>query len=91
MIRAAPTRNDYWVQLPIRGSLDVSIGPTALPAARAAPWSCHPRTTTTISCAPTRAARVHVCINRDALLWQLAALLGEPWTRRSSICSERCG
>jgi hypothetical protein len=37
MIRAAPTRNDYWVQLPIRGSLDVSIGPTALPAAPAAP------------------------------------------------------
>ena len=22
--------------------------------------------------------RVHVCINRDALLWQFAALLGEP-------------
>ena len=51
---------------------------TPSPAARAAPWSCHPRTTTTISCAPTQAARVHVCINRDALLRQLAALLGEP-------------
>src|SRR5215831_13395603 len=76
MIRAAPTRNDYWVQLPIRASLDVSIGRDAIAPRRAV--SCHPRTTTTISCAPTRAARVHVCINRDALLWQLAALLGEP-------------
>src|SRR5262249_11136425 len=52
--------------------------PPPSPPPPAAPWSCHPRTPTTISCAPTQAARVHVCINRDALLRQLAALLGEP-------------
>src|SRR4029453_16569274 len=26
VVRAAPTRSDYWVHLPIRGSLDASFG-----------------------------------------------------------------
>src|SRR5262249_33647263 len=54
MIRAARTRNDYWVQLPIRASLDVSIGRDAIACSPRRAVSCHPRTTTTISCAPTR-------------------------------------
>jgi AraC-like DNA-binding protein len=79
MIRAAPARNDYWVQLPIRGSLDASFGSDTI--------NCSPRRAVVLS--PTRddyylmrsdarGARIHVCINREALLRQLAALLGEP-------------
>jgi AraC-like DNA-binding protein len=82
MIRAAPARNDYWVQLPIRGSLDASIGGETI--------ACSPRRAVVLS--PTRddyyfmrsdasGARVHICINREALLRQLAALLGEPMDR----------
>jgi AraC-like DNA-binding protein len=79
MIRAAPARNDYWVQLPIRGSLDASFGGDTI--------NCSPRRAVVLS--PTRddyylmrsdagGARIHVSINREALLRQLAALLGEP-------------
>jgi AraC-like DNA-binding protein len=81
-IRAAPARNDYWVQMPIRGSLDASFGEDCI--------SCNPRLAVVLS--PTRddyyvmrsdagGARIHVCINRDALLGHLGALLGEPVTR----------
>jgi AraC-like DNA-binding protein len=79
MIRAAPARNDYWVQMPIRGALDASFGGDNV--------ACGPHRAVVLS--PTRddyylmrsdagGARIHVSINRDALLRQLAALLGGP-------------
>jgi AraC-like DNA-binding protein len=79
MIRAAPARNDYWVQIPIRGSLDATFGGDTI--------ACSPRSAAVLS--PTRhdyylmrsdasGARIHISINRDALLRQLGALLGEP-------------
>lgn len=82
MIRAAPARNDYWIQMPIRGSLDASFGGDSI--------ACSPRRAVVLS--PTRddyylmrsdadGARIHVSINREALLRQLAALLGEPVDR----------
>jgi AraC-like DNA-binding protein len=81
-IRAAPARNDYWVQLPIRGWLNAKFGTDTI--------SCSARRAVVLS--PTRddyylmqsgaaGARIHVCINRGALLRQLAALLGEPIDR----------
>jgi AraC-like DNA-binding protein len=81
-IRAAPARDDYWVQLPIRGALDAIFGNNTI--------ACSPRRAVVLS--PTRGdyylmrsdadgARVHICINRDAILGQLAALLGEPVDR----------
>jgi AraC-like DNA-binding protein len=82
MVRAAPARNDYWVQLPIRGPLDASFGGNDI--------ACGPRSAVVLS--PTRddyyfmrsdarSARIHIAIKRDALLGQLAALLGEPVDR----------
>jgi AraC-like DNA-binding protein len=79
MVHAAPARDDYWVQLPISGALDASFG--------GADIACSPRRAVVLS--PTRddyysmrsdarSARIHVCIKRDALLGQLASLLGEP-------------
>src|SRR5262245_53912518 len=79
VVSAAPTRSDYWVHLPIRGSLDASFGGDTI--------TCHPRRAVILS--PTRdnynsmrldadCSRVHIYFHRDALLRQLTALLGEP-------------
>ncbi len=78
VVRAAPTRNDYWVHLPIRGSLEASFGSDEI--------VCNPRRAVILS--PTRdnnsvrldadSARIHIYFHRDALLRQLTALLGEP-------------
>jgi AraC-like DNA-binding protein len=78
-ISAAPTRDDYWVHLPIRGSLDASFGGGNI--------ACNPRRGVILS--PTRhsynsmrldadCARIHIYFHRDALLRQLTTLLGEP-------------
>jgi AraC-like DNA-binding protein len=78
-VSAAPTRSDYWVHLPIRGSLDASFGGDTI--------ACHPRRAVILS--PTRdnynsmrlgadCSRIHIYFHRDALLRQLTALLGEP-------------
>ncbi len=82
MVHAAPARNDYWVQLPISGALDARFGGDDI--------ACSPRRAVVLS--PTRddyysmrtdarSARIHLCIKRDALLGQLASLLGEPVDR----------
>ena len=79
VVSAAPTRNDYWVHLPIRGSLDASSGGDNI--------ACNPRRAVIVS--PTRdsyssmrldadCSRVHIYFHQDALLRQLTALLGEP-------------
>jgi AraC-like DNA-binding protein len=79
VVSAAPTRSDYWVHLPIRGSLDASFGGDTI--------ACHPQRAVILS--PTRdnynsmqlnadCSRVHIYFHRDALLRQLTALLGEP-------------
>lgn len=79
VVRAAPTRNDYWVHLPIRGLLSAEFGGDNI--------VCNARRAVIMS--PTRddynsmrldagCARVHIYFHRDALLRQLTALLGEP-------------
>src|SRR5262245_46721478 len=81
-IHAAPARNDYWVQLPIRGMLAANFGGDDI--------ACDPRRAVVLS--PTRddyylmrsdagGARIHLCLKRDAMLRQLSVLLGEPVDR----------
>jgi AraC-binding-like domain len=81
-IHAAPARDDYWVQLPIRGMLAANFGGDDI--------ACDQRRAVVLS--PTRddyyvmrsdagGARIHVCLKRDAMLRQLGALLGEPVDR----------
>jgi AraC-like DNA-binding protein len=78
-VSAAPTRNDYWVHLPIRGSLEASCGSGNI--------VCNARRAVIVS--PTRdgyssmrldadCSRVHIYFHQGALLRQLTALLGEP-------------
>jgi AraC-like DNA-binding protein len=78
-VQAAPARNDYWVQLPVRGALDASFGGDSI--------ACDSYRAVVLS--PTRndyyvmrsdagSARIHISLKRDALLRQLALLLGEP-------------
>ncbi len=79
IVRAAPARNDYWVQLPIRGSLEASFGGNSIAcSARRAVVLSPTRDDYYLMRTDDRSARIHICINRDALLRQLTALLGEP-------------
>jgi AraC-like DNA-binding protein len=74
---ASPTRNDYWVHVPVRGTWEAVVGHDT--------FACDARYATVSS--PTRevvlhssagAARVSLSVTSDALKRQLAALLGEP-------------
>jgi AraC-like DNA-binding protein len=76
-IRATPARNDYWVQLPIRGQIEISVGSEQT--------ICN--TTCAAILSPARdnrirnggeSARFGVTINRDALVRQLEGMLDEP-------------
>jgi AraC-like DNA-binding protein len=86
LVRAAPTRNDYWIHLPIRGSFDAHFGGDQI--------SCNPRRAVILS--PTRdnyssmrleagSARIHFYLSRETLLRQLTALLGEPVERATEF------
>jgi AraC-like DNA-binding protein len=79
VVRAAPTRKDFWIHLPVRGSLTAEFGSDNI--------VCNTRRAVIMS--PTRhnynsmrldadCARVHIYFHQDALLRQLTALLGEP-------------
>jgi AraC-like DNA-binding protein len=82
-------RDDYWVQFPLRGRLEVKTG--------GADVQCRDGIAAVAS--PTRAdyyqtrsdeggARIHVCMWRQALLAQLTALLGETPTAPIEFASE---
>jgi AraC-like DNA-binding protein len=74
----APVRNDTWIQLPIRGQLEATIGAECV--------DCDPRRAAIASPAQENcrfvsnpdSARIQLALNNDALRSQLAALLGEP-------------
>src|SRR5918912_4476287 len=75
-VRTNPARDDYWVQLPLRGVLETTVGEESV--------ACDPRRAAVAS--PTRgivmrsdarSARLNLSLTRDALTRQLAALLGE--------------
>jgi AraC-like DNA-binding protein len=74
----APVRNEYWIQLPVRGQLEATIGhdsvdcnPTRAAIASPARESCR-----FVSNADS--ARIQLALTKSALMDQLAALLGEP-------------
>jgi AraC-like DNA-binding protein len=77
----AKTRSDYWIQLPIRGQLEATIGSECVDcrpelAAIASPVheNCHFVST-------AGSARIQLALKKDVLIEQLAAMLGEPVDR----------
>jgi AraC-like DNA-binding protein len=88
VVRAAG-RDDYWIQLPVRGHLEVNTG--------AAEVQCRGGRAAVAS--PTRAdyyqtrsdaggARIHVCLWKHAIVAHLTALLGEPPDTLPEFASE---
>ncbi len=82
-------RDDYWIQFPLRGQLEVKTGRAEV--------QCRDGTAAVAS--PTRAdyyqtrsdasgARIHVCMWKHAMLAQLTALLGEAPTVPIEFASE---
>jgi hypothetical protein len=79
VVRAAPTRKDYWIHLPIRGSLTAEFGSDNIVCnARRAAIMSPTRHNYNSMRLDARCARVHIYFHQDALLRQLTALLGEP-------------
>jgi AraC-like DNA-binding protein len=74
----APVRNEYWIQLPLRGQIEATIGRYCL--------DCNPRRATIASPVHEKCffissadnARIQVALPKGALIDHLAALLGEP-------------
>lgn len=78
VLAPGPNRGDYWIQMPLRGRTDVSIGKERV--------LCDPNRAAIMS--PTRerccltseadSARIQLALGKAALTGQLAAMLGEP-------------
>ena len=74
----APVRNEYWIQLPLRGQIEATIGRDSV--------DCNPTRATIASpvhekcffISSAGSARIQAALPKGALMGQLAALLGEP-------------
>jgi AraC-like DNA-binding protein len=75
-VRATPARDDYWIQLPVRGCIEITTGHASL--------ACNARQAAV--CAPMQAhalrseagsARFNVSLTQGALIRQLTTLLGD--------------
>lgn len=74
----APVRNEYWIQLPVRGQLEATIGHDCVdcnPAQAAIASPVHEKCRFVSNAG---SARIQLALTKSALMDQLAALLGEP-------------
>jgi len=78
-VRASPARNDYWVQLPLRGHLEATVGRTCIDCNPDCAWIASPtRQDYYTMRSDADSARIHLCLNKSALTRQLEMLLDEP-------------
>ena len=84
---ATSGRSDYWIQIALRGGIEVAAGRDIIgcDAGRAALTS--PKREPTVRSGPG-SARFHVSLTEAALIRQLAALLGEPIASPLEFASE---
>jgi AraC-like DNA-binding protein len=75
-IRMTPVRDDYWVQLPIRGNVAIASGGREIACDRRSACVLSPRREHLIR-SDANSARLQLAINGPALVRQLAALLGD--------------
>jgi len=79
LVRASPARNDYWVQLPLRGHLEATVGRERIDCNPDCAWIASPtRQDYYVMRSDPGSARIHLCLNKSALTHQLELLLDEP-------------
>jgi AraC-like DNA-binding protein len=77
-IRATPARNEYWIQLPVRGHIDVAVGAKVVACGTSRAAIVSPGRDNLIR---TEGSSARLCVNvsQAAIARQFAALLGEPF------------
>lgn len=71
-------RSDYWIQLPLRGAVDASIGRHSVICDPTRAAIASPSYEQCLFKSNADSARIQLALTKDALSRQLAALLGEP-------------
>jgi AraC-like DNA-binding protein len=74
---ATSGRSDYWIQISLRGNIEVAAGREIIGCDAAHAALTSPKREPTVRSGPG-SARFHVSLTEAALIRQLAALLGEP-------------
>jgi AraC-like DNA-binding protein len=78
LVRASPARNDYWVQLPLRGHLEATVGRNCIDCNPDCAWIASPtRQDYYTMRSDADSARIHMCLNKSALTHQLEMLLND--------------
>src|SRR5437899_1126232 len=78
IVRASPARNDYWVQLPLRGHLEATVGRNCIDCNPNCAWIASPtRQDYYTMRSDADSARIHLCLNKSALTHQLEMLLND--------------
>jgi len=79
LVRASPARDDYWVQLPLSGHLEATVGRDLIDCNPDCAWIASPtRQDYYTMRSDASSARIHLCLNKSAICHQLEALLDEP-------------
>jgi AraC-like DNA-binding protein len=78
LVHASPARNDYWVQLPLRGHLEATIGRNRIDCNPDCAWIASPtRQDYYAMRSDAHSARIHLCLNKTAIARHLEMLLGD--------------
>lgn len=79
LVRASPARNDYWVQLPLRGHLEATVGRDRIDCNPDCAWIASPtRDDYYAMRSDAGSARLHLCLNKSAVTHELETLLDVP-------------
>jgi AraC-like DNA-binding protein len=79
LMRASPARDDYWIQLPLSGHLEATVGRDLINCNPDCAWIASPtRDDYYMYRSHAGCARIHLCLNKSAISRQLEALLDEP-------------
>lgn len=78
-MHASPARNDYWVQLPLSGHLEATVGRDLINCNLDCAWIALPtRQDYYAMRSDGGSACIHPCLNKSAISHQLEGLLDEP-------------
>jgi AraC-like DNA-binding protein len=75
-VRATPARDDYWIQLPLRGGIETTTGRASVACDTRRGAVCTPRQENLLR-SDAGSARFNISLTRNAVMRQLTALLGD--------------
>jgi hypothetical protein len=79
VVHSSPARNDYWVQLPLSGHLEATVGRDLINCNPDCAWIASPTRQDYFAMrSDVGSACIHSCLNKSAISHQLEALLDEP-------------